>query len=57
MAEVIQEVGGDGFVFTGNLTRRYVSEVTDGIAPVLQRLGLVRTAYEHEHFRDNLLAF
>jgi len=57
MAEVIQEVGGDGFVFTGNLTRRYVSEVTDGIAPALQRLGLVRTAYEHEHFRDNLLAF
>jgi alkanesulfonate monooxygenase SsuD/methylene tetrahydromethanopterin reductase-like flavin-dependent oxidoreductase (luciferase family) len=57
MAELMQEVGGDGFVFTGNITRRYVAEVTDGIAPALQRLGLVRTAYEHQHLRDNLLAF
>jgi alkanesulfonate monooxygenase SsuD/methylene tetrahydromethanopterin reductase-like flavin-dependent oxidoreductase (luciferase family) len=57
MVEVIEEVGGDGFVFTGNLTRRYVAEVTDGIAPALQKLGMVRTAYAHEHFRDNLLAF
>ncbi len=39
MAEVMQEVGGDGFVFTGNLTRRYVAEVTDGLAPALQRRG------------------
>jgi len=57
MAELMQEVGGDGFVFTGNLTRRYIAEVTDGIAPALQRMGLVRTAYEHPHFRDNLFAF
>ena len=57
MAEVMEEVGGDGFVFTGNLTRRYVAEITDGLVPALQRRGLVRTAYEHEHFRDNLLAF
>ena len=39
MAEVIQEVGGDGFVFTGGLTRRYVSEITDGLLPALQRMG------------------
>jgi len=57
MIEVMDEVGGDGFVFTGSLTRRYVAEVTDGIAPALQRRGVVRTAYGHEHFRDNLLAF
>jgi alkanesulfonate monooxygenase SsuD/methylene tetrahydromethanopterin reductase-like flavin-dependent oxidoreductase (luciferase family) len=57
MVEVIGEVGGDGFVFTGNLTRRYVAEVTDGIVPALQKLGVVRTAYGHGHFRDNLLAF
>ena len=57
MAELMQEVGGDGFVFTGNVTRRYVAEVTDGIAPALQRMGLVRSAYEHQHLRDNLFAF
>jgi hypothetical protein len=39
------------------LTRRYVAEITDGLVPALQRLGLVRIAYEHRHFRDNLLAF
>ncbi len=57
MAEVMQEVGGDGFVFQGNLSRRFIAEITDGLTPALQRRGLVRTAYEHEHFRDNLLAF
>ncbi len=57
MAEVIEETGGDGFVFQGNLNRRYIAEITDGLAPALQRKGLVRKAYAHEHFRDNLFAF
>ncbi len=57
MAKLMEEVGGDGFVFTGNLTRRYVAEITDGLVPALQRLGVVRGAYQHSHFRDNLLAF
>ncbi len=57
MVELMQEVGGDGFVFTGNLTRRYVAEITDGLVPVLQRRGAVRRAYEHPQLRDNLLAF
>ncbi|WP_394144472.1 NtaA/DmoA family FMN-dependent monooxygenase [Burkholderia multivorans] len=58
MGEVIEEIGGDGFLIHAfPLTRRYVSEVVDGLVPELQRLGLVRTAYEHEQFRDNLLAF
>ena len=57
MAELMEEVGGDGFVFTGNLTRRYIAEITDGLAPALQRRGATRRAYEHQHFRDNLLAF
>jgi hypothetical protein len=38
-------------------SRRYVSEITDGLVPELQRRGLTRTAYEHALFRDNLLAF
>ncbi len=57
MAEVMQEIGGDGFVFQGSLSRRYLAEITDGLAPALQRRGLVRTGYEHAHFRDNLFAF
>ena len=41
----------------GELTRRYVTEITDGLIPELQRLGAVRTRYEHSLFRDNLLAY
>jgi alkanesulfonate monooxygenase SsuD/methylene tetrahydromethanopterin reductase-like flavin-dependent oxidoreductase (luciferase family) len=60
MAEVMDEVGGDGFLITrpGNgLSRKYISEVTDGLVPALQRRGLVRTSYTYELFRDNLLEF
>jgi long-chain alkane monooxygenase len=58
MGEVMEEIGGDGFLIHAfPLTRRYVAEITDGLVPELQRLGLVRSAYEHERFRDNLLAF
>ncbi|MFT4264684.1 MAG: NtaA/DmoA family FMN-dependent monooxygenase [Nocardioides sp.] len=58
MDEVMQEVGGDGFLFVNSyFPRRYVTEICDGLVPELQRRGLTRTAYEHEHFRDNLMAF
>lgn len=60
MGEVMEEVGGDGFLITrpGNsLSRKYISEITDGLVPALQRRGLTRTSYTYEHFRDNLLDF
>lgn len=58
MGEVMQEVGGDGFLFTlPDLSRRTMAEVEDGLVPALQRRGLVRRAYGHEQFRDNLLEF
>ncbi|WP_108260261.1 NtaA/DmoA family FMN-dependent monooxygenase [Mangrovicoccus ximenensis] len=57
MAEMMEEAGGDGFLIAGSVNRRYVAEITDGLVPVLQRRGLVRKAYAHEHFRDNLLEF
>ena len=58
MGEVMAAVGGDGFLFSmPNVSRRSVAEVADGLVPALQRRGLVRTAYEHALFRDNLLAF
>ncbi|WP_438391781.1 NtaA/DmoA family FMN-dependent monooxygenase [Caballeronia sp. DA-9] len=58
LSEIVDEVGGDGFLLMDpDLTRRYIAEITDGLVPELQRLGVVRKHYEHERFRDNLMAF
>jgi FMN-dependent oxidoreductase (nitrilotriacetate monooxygenase family) len=58
MEEVMDEIGGDGFLIgTSTVHRRYISEITDGLVPALQRRGLTRSAYGHEHFRDNLMEF
>ena len=48
MDEVMQEVGGDGFLFAlPNVSRRTVAGITDGLVPALQQRGLVRRAYSH----------
>lgn len=58
LSAIVDEVGGDGFLLMDpDLTRRYIAEITDGLVPELQRLGVVRETYAHERFRDNLLAF
>jgi FMN-dependent oxidoreductase (nitrilotriacetate monooxygenase family) len=58
MGEAMAEIGGDGFLFnSGELNRRTIAEVTDGLVPELQRRGLTRTSYEHDTFIRNLLAF
>jgi FMN-dependent oxidoreductase (nitrilotriacetate monooxygenase family) len=58
MGEVMDEVGGDGFLLTHfTPTRRYVAEICDGLVPALQARGLTRTRYEHPTLRENLLAF
>jgi FMN-dependent oxidoreductase (nitrilotriacetate monooxygenase family) len=58
MSEIIDAVGGDGFLITDpEFTRRYISEIADGLVPALQKLGVVRNRYEHVKLRDNLLAF
>ena len=58
MQEVMEEVGGDGFLlFNAFFDRRYVMEVCDGLVPELQRRGLTRKAYAHKHLKDNLLEF
>ncbi|MDQ1519372.1 MAG: N-acetyl-S-(2-succino)cysteine monooxygenase, partial [Actinomycetota bacterium] len=60
MGEVMAEVGGDGFLITSpvmRLNRRYITEITDGLVPALQRRGLTRTEYGYDQFRDNLLDF
>ena len=58
MQEIMEEVGGDGFLFfNATFDRRYVMEVCDGLVPELQRRGLTRTRYAHKHLKDNLLEF
>jgi FMN-dependent oxidoreductase (nitrilotriacetate monooxygenase family) len=60
MGEVMEEVGGDGFLITTPILRvgrRYLVEVADGLVPELQRLGLTRTEYKHKLLRDNLQEF
>lgn len=58
MDEVMQEVGGDGFLpVLPNVSRKTVCEITEGLTPALQQRGLVRRGYSHKQFRDNLLEF
>jgi FMN-dependent oxidoreductase (nitrilotriacetate monooxygenase family) len=60
MVAVMNEVGGDGFLITSpvmRLSRRYVTEITDGLVPALQKLGATRASYDHELLRENLHAF
>ena len=39
------------------LTRRYISEIADGLTPALQKLGVVRKKYQHTMLREHLLEF
>jgi long-chain alkane monooxygenase len=57
MAEAMDEIGGDGFLFQDALTRRKIVEVTDGLVPALKRRGLTRPEYQYETIRENLLSF
>jgi alkanesulfonate monooxygenase SsuD/methylene tetrahydromethanopterin reductase-like flavin-dependent oxidoreductase (luciferase family) len=58
MGEVMQEVGGDGYLFPlPNLSRRTLAEIEHGLVPALQRRGFSRKAYSHPKFHDNLLEF
>ena len=58
MGEVMEEAGGDGFLFSmPNVSRRLLAEIEDGLVPALQDRGLVRAAYGHKQFRANLLDF
>ena len=61
MGEVMDEVGGDGFMITTpllRLNRRYIAEIADGLVPALQRRGLTRAAYQPDQtLRERLLEF
>ncbi|MFD5179454.1 FMNH2-dependent monooxygenase, partial [Nocardia sp. NPDC058379] len=57
MGEVMDEVGGDGFLLSPPVTRRHIAEIADGLAPALRRRGLIRDGYNYSTFRENLLEF
>jgi FMN-dependent oxidoreductase (nitrilotriacetate monooxygenase family) len=60
MERVMGEVGGDGFLITSpvmRLNRRYVTEITDGLVPELQKRGLTRSEYSGTMLREHLREF
>lgn len=58
MGELIDEVGGDGFLIGGwDFTRRRIAEIADGLAPALRRRGLVRDGYSRSTLRGHLLEY
>ncbi len=60
MEAAMATIGGDGFLISTpgqSASRHAIIEVCEGLVPVLQRRGLVRTAYDHALLRDNLRAF
>lgn len=56
MDELMEDVGGAGFLINAPAGRRAVVEICDGLCPALQRRGSIRTGYEHQTFRENLLS-
>jgi FMN-dependent oxidoreductase (nitrilotriacetate monooxygenase family) len=60
MGEAMEEVGGDGFLISApymRVSKQYITEICEGLIPALQRRGLTRTAYAHQHLRETLREF
>jgi long-chain alkane monooxygenase len=58
MEETMDLIGGDGYlVHAQPLTRRYLTEITEGLVPELQRRGLTRIDYTYPTLRQNLMEF
>lgn len=60
MGEAMEAAGGDGYLITCPFTainRRYITEITEGLVPALQRRGLVRTEYKGTTLREVLTEF
>ncbi|GAA4680462.1 NtaA/DmoA family FMN-dependent monooxygenase [Frondihabitans cladoniiphilus] len=57
MGEIAEAAGGDGFLIANELDRVTIAQITEGLAPALQRRGLTRTSYEFDTLRENLRAF
>jgi len=57
MADVMDEVGGDGFLLGGNMRPEYIVSIVDRLVPQLRKRDLVRTGFDHSTFRENLMEF
>jgi FMN-dependent oxidoreductase (nitrilotriacetate monooxygenase family) len=60
LGEAMEAIGGDGFLISTpfqRISRRYITEVCEGLVPALQRRGLVRKAYTKTLLRDTLREF
>jgi FMN-dependent oxidoreductase (nitrilotriacetate monooxygenase family) len=61
LGEIMEEVGGDGFLitrpFTTMISRQYILEICEGLVPALQRRGLTRTEYTKSTLRETLREF
>jgi FMN-dependent oxidoreductase (nitrilotriacetate monooxygenase family) len=57
MEEIMDEVGGDGFLLYGASTRLGVAEIADGLAPALRRRGAIRDGYSGARLIDHLQEF
>jgi FMN-dependent oxidoreductase (nitrilotriacetate monooxygenase family) len=61
LGEIMDEVGGDGFLitrpFTTTISRQYILEICEGLIPAMQRRGLARTEYTKSTLRETLREF
>jgi FMN-dependent oxidoreductase (nitrilotriacetate monooxygenase family) len=57
LGELGDAVGGDGFLFTGQVHPANVHRTLDTLVPALRRRGLIRTGFGGGGLRQNLLEF
>jgi FMN-dependent oxidoreductase (nitrilotriacetate monooxygenase family) len=60
MGAAMDAVGGDGFLISTpfqRISRRFINEVCEGLAPALQRRELMRTEYGKSTLRETLREF
>lgn len=59
LGEIHEATGGDGFLIStdNGSQRKHLFDVAEGLVPELQRLGLTRTEYAGDTFRESLFAF
>lgn len=57
LGELGETVGGDGFLFTGQVHPAHVHRTLDRLVPALRRRGLIRTEFGGSGLRASLLEF
>jgi alkanesulfonate monooxygenase SsuD/methylene tetrahydromethanopterin reductase-like flavin-dependent oxidoreductase (luciferase family) len=57
LGELGEAVGGDGFLFTGQVHPAHVHRTLDPLIPALRRRGLIRSGFGDGGLRANLLDF